>query len=158
VTKEVRKAIVVAAGAIFTTYLSSSAAVFGWEWMVIKMAECRGENTLATTLKICCDVRQDKCEYAKKVVSDNFNIVLCTRDSGGKTMNETDVKGKLIHLSTAMAFATNMPSRYYEDWAWPKGMQITSWRKVYDASARAQEQCRLWAIALSDIAIEKKPL
>ena len=122
------------------------------------MTECRGENTVATELKICCDARKDKCEYAKKVVSGSLNVTLCTRDSGEKTMNETDVKSKLIHLSAAMAFGTNMPSRYYEDWAWPKGMQITSWRKVYDASARAQEQCRLWAIALSDIAIEKKPL
>ena len=144
-----------------TVYIDNTVSEWCPKKGEIKMTECRGENTVATTLKICCDVRQNKCEYAKKVVSDNFNIVLCTKDSGEKTMNETDVKSKLIKLSAEMAFGTNMPSKYYEDWAWPKGMQVTSWRLVHDASARSQEQCRLWAIALSDIARgiikEKKP-
>ena len=43
------------------------------------MPVCKGENTVTTTLKVCCDTRKEECYYAKKVVSDNLNITLCTR-------------------------------------------------------------------------------
>lgn len=62
------------------------------------------------------------------------------------------VKSELIKLAAQMALCTNMPSDCHEDWDWPKGMQITSWRKVYDASTKSHEQCRSWAVALSKLA------
>jgi len=65
-----------------------------------------------------------------------------------------NVKGKLIQLAAEMARRNNMPSMYHEDWGWPKGMQITSWRKVFDSAKNADEQCRQWAIALRKVADE----
>ena len=62
-----------------------------------------------------------------------------------------DTKSKLIELAAQMVLGKNMPSEYHEDWDWPKGMQITSWRKVYDASAKSKEQCRMWGVALRKI-------
>lgn len=64
------------------------------------------------------------------------------------------MKDKLIKLAAEMVLGSNMPSRYYEDWDWPKGMQITSWREVYSASVKSQEQCRLWGIELRKIVDE----
>ena len=62
-----------------------------------------------------------------------------------------NIKSELIKLSAQMALRTNMPSDCHEDWDWPKGMQVTSWRKVYDAAAKAHEQCRVWSVALAEL-------
>ncbi len=45
----------------------------------------------------------------------------------------------LIKLAAEMALCNQMPSRYYADWDWPKGMQVTSWRKVFDAAQKARK-------------------
>jgi len=57
----------------------------------------------------------------------------------------------LMKLAAEMVMRQNMPSRYYDDWNWPKGMQITSWRKVSDAADKADEQARDWAVRLRKI-------
>ena len=62
------------------------------------------------------------------------------------------IKSELIKLASEMAQSQNMPSGYYEDWKWPKGMQITSWRKVADAAFKAEDQCKDWAVRLRKIA------
>mgnify|MGYP006899566538 CR=1 FL=1 len=58
----------------------------------------------------------------------------------------------LIKLAAEMALCNQMPSRYYADWDWPKGMQVTSWRKVFDAAQKAENQCKNWAVELRRIA------
>ena len=64
----------------------------------------------------------------------------------------SNIKMDLIKLSAQMAMLTNMPSDCYDDWNFPKGMQITSWRKVYDASAKAHRQCIEWSNSIKMIA------
>lgn len=62
-----------------------------------------------------------------------------------------EMKSELTKLSAQMALCNNMPSRYYEDWDWPKGMQVTSWRKVFDSAQKAENQCKEWSLKLSQI-------
>ena len=64
------------------------------------------------------------------------------------------IEKRLFKLAAEMALHKNMPSKELEEWTMPKGLQITAWRKVWDAADKAEEQCRLWAIELSDIARE----
>ena len=66
------------------------------------------------------------------------------------------IKGELIKLAAEMAMCQNMPSKYYEDWNWPKGMQITSWRKVFDSALKAENQCKDWAVRLKEIVENEK--
>lgn len=63
-----------------------------------------------------------------------------------------DPKKELISLAAEMVMAKNMPSQHYDDWDWPQGMQITSWRKVFDAAYSAENQCKDWAVRLREIA------
>jgi hypothetical protein len=62
-----------------------------------------------------------------------------------------DVKNELFKLAAEMVMRQNMPSKCYDDWDWPKGMQITSWRKVFDAADKADEQAKDWAVRLRRI-------
>lgn len=60
-------------------------------------------------------------------------------------------KRKLLQLAAEMALCAGMPSKYYEDWNWPKGMQVTSWRKVFDAAHKAELTCKDWSVELRKI-------
>lgn len=59
---------------------------------------------------------------------------------------------ELLKIAAEMALCRNMPSKYHDDWDWPKVMQITSWRKVFDASYSAENQCKDWAIRVRKLA------
>lgn len=61
-------------------------------------------------------------------------------------------KKELLKLAAEMALCQNMPSLNYDDWDWPMGMQITSWRKVFDSAYAAEKQCKGWAVRLRKIA------
>ena len=61
-------------------------------------------------------------------------------------------KSELIKMAAEMAMCKNMPSWHFDDWGWPKGMQVTSWRKVFDSATKAEDQCKGWAIRLRKIA------
>ena len=63
-----------------------------------------------------------------------------------------NIRSEAFKLSAEMAMHKNMPSRCIEDWDFPKGMQVTAWRKVFDASQKAEDQCREWSIRLRKIA------
>ena len=43
--------------------------------------ECNGSNTVDIRLKICCDTRQEGCQYVRVIQSENINVSLCTRKS-----------------------------------------------------------------------------
>ena len=43
--------------------------------------ECNGSNTVDIKLKICCDTRQEGCQYVRVIQSENINVSLCTRKS-----------------------------------------------------------------------------
>lgn len=66
------------------------------------------------------------------------------------TLSET--KSKLIKLSAQMATRLNMPPDNYEDWRFPKSISQKQAFKVLRAAENAQEQCRLWAIAIRECA------
>lgn len=59
---------------------------------------------------------------------------------------------ELIKIAAEIVGCKNMPSSIYEEWGWPKGMQITSWRKVCNSAFKAENQCKSWAIRLRKIA------
>ena len=61
------------------------------------------------------------------------------------------ITGDLTRLAAEMATGKNMPLMDYDDWDWPRGMQITSWRKVFEASDKANEQARNWSVRLRKI-------
>jgi hypothetical protein len=63
-----------------------------------------------------------------------------------------NTKSELIKLAAEMAQCRNMPSWHFDDWDWPKGMQPTSWRKVFDSATAAENQCKGWATRLREIA------
>lgn len=63
-----------------------------------------------------------------------------------------DIRKELIEIAAELALCEKMPSPHHEDWDWPKGMQITSWRKVCQAAFDAESQCKKWANRLRKVA------
>jgi len=64
------------------------------------------------------------------------------------------ISNELIKLSAQMTLCKNMPSKYHQDWTFPKGLQITAWRKVFDAADKAEKQCQRWALQIKALAEE----
>ena len=63
-----------------------------------------------------------------------------------------DTKSELNKLAAEMALCKMMPSPYYDDWGWPKGMQVSAWGKVERSALEAEDQCKEWSTRLRKIA------
>lgn len=57
-------------------------------------AECKGENTVSKTIKICCDARKDDCPYAFEIKRENIHFFVCCRDLDMECEKTT---GKMIN-------------------------------------------------------------
>lgn len=65
-------------------------------------------------------------------------------------MNE-EQRSQLIKLAGEMVRSKGMPSPYVEDWDLPKSTPVKARRQIQEAARMANEQARLWAVALRDI-------
>lgn len=58
----------------------------------------------------------------------------------------------LIDLTAEMAHGSGMPSEHWDDHPWQKTTGINERRRVLREAAKANDQCRDWAVRLRAIA------
>ena len=71
-------------------------------------------------------------------------------------VGQRELYSRMIRLAADLLRKPNMPD--VETWPWPAGASQKLWRRACKDEEAAREQCRLWGIAVKELADEMMKL